>query len=265
MMQQVTFDWAAGKLTTLFGDSDTPVYYGSTEALLKDLSEPTRIICEATFESFNLEQRKRVIQLATDAGHEFLTLPTRQTGRHRRSLGYEDKTDEIDVVVLRDESLKKPLRLKVPNVRDDDDYLVLNLKNANHELMILRRTLRIVPNKSKLGFKTISAKDDYADTLIALLPKFSTLTEVQQLALGGQGKYSKTLVAAAGKATKFSHSRKEFEHYTGLFAHGYPCQIRSDFMHWRYRFAAKNGVSLSDFRRECRWLYHQLKQHKDLL
>jgi hypothetical protein len=264
-MKQITFDWSAGKLTVLIGDADKPVYYPSTEALIQSLTEPHRIVCEATFESFNIEQRKRVIELAKAGGHEFLTLPNRQTGRYRRFLGYEDKTDEIDVAVLRSQSIDKPERLKVPNVRELDDERVTDLKAANHELMILRRTLNIVPNKSKLGFKTVSAKDYYADDIIRLLPEFKTLTPTQQLALGSAGKYSKTLVAAAAKATKFSESRGDFEHYAGLFAHGYPSQIRSDFMHWRFRFAAKHGVTLSDFRRECRWLYHQLKKHKSSL
>lgn len=265
---QVTFDWAAGKLTALFGDDDSSKikYYPSIEELITSLNVPHKIVCEATFESFDISERQRMIDLATAHGHDWWVTPNRQTGRHRQKMGFGDnKTDEIDVQVLRDMSLTRPTMLKRPNVRLQDDPFVVGAKAANDELMLLRRTITMKKNKSKLGFKKVSAKDTYAAKLVKTLPKFEKLTEIQKLALGGSGKYSLCLVAAAAKVTKFANSREEFEHYAGLFAHGYPSQIRSDFMHWRYRFANKHGVKLSDFRRECRWLYHQLKRDKSIL
>jgi hypothetical protein len=178
-------------------------------------------------------------------------------------MGFEDKTDEIDVQVIRDMALTRPTLLKIPTVRLFDDPLVTRLSAANQELMLLRRTENMVPNKSKLGFKTVTDKDRYADTLIAELPAFDEQPEARQIALGS-GEYAKVLIAAAGKATKYSESRADFEHFTGLFAHGYPSQIRSDVHHWRWRFARKHEITLSEFRRECRWLYHHLKESKGL-
>lgn len=257
-MRTIYFDWGGGKLTTLLDDTDSIVYYPTCDALLDSLHEPHRIVSEATFESFNVANRRRVIQRAADAGHEWFTTPNRLTGRTRRAMGHEDKTDEIDVTVIRHLALTNPACLKRPNVRDASDMLVQGLREANSELMVLRRTNRMVPNRSRLGFKMVSAKDDYARGVASLLPAYAAQPEVRRLALGNGKEYAPVLVAAAAMAAKRSGTRREFEHYAGLFAHGYPSQIRSDFHHWRFRFAARNGVSVSEFRRECRWLYHQL-------
>lgn len=264
-MKTVYFDWGGGKLTTLLDDSDNIVYFPTCDALLDSLREPHRIISEATFESFNVQNRERVIQRATDAGHLWFTTPNRLTARTRRAMGHEDKTDEIDVTVIRHLALTNPACLKRPNVRDATDLLVTALREANRELMVLRRSNRMVENRSRLGFKMVSAKDDYAREVASHLPLYAAQPEKRRLALGNGKEYAPVIVAAAAMAVKRSSNRREFEHFAGLFAHGYPSQIRSDFHHWRFRFAARHGVTVSEFRRECRWLYHQLAAVKSQL
>lgn len=271
-MDTIYFDWGGGKITTLRNSEEEIRYFPSCDSLLDSLTEPTILISEATFESFDVNKRIEVIEKARKAGHIWRTTPNRLTGRHRRSMGIDDKSDEIDVGVIRNLAKTRPEVLKIPNVRLGTDPLVIGLEEANAELMLLRRTRNMVPNKSKLGWKVVSAKDEYADKLIALLPSTSSLTNIQVDVLCGslakptsKPKYSKPLIAAVGKATKYASSRGEFEHYTGLFVHGYPSQIRSDVHHWSWRFAEKRGATLTDFRRECRWLYQQLKKVKDKL
>jgi hypothetical protein len=273
-MDTIYFDWGGGKLTTLKNDEDEIRYFPSCDKLLDSLTEPTYIISEATFESFDVSRRIKVIEKAKRAGHIWKTTPNRLTGRYRRGMGIDDKSDEIDVTVIRSLAKAHPEVLKSPNVRLDTDPLVIGLKQVNDELMVLRRTQAMVESKrSKLGWKIVSAKDVYADEIIAFLPDSSTLTDIQHIVLCGTPSnkskpvyhYSRPLIAAVAKATKYAKSRKEFEHYTGLFVHGYPSQIRSDVYHWSWRFARDRGATLTDFRRECRWLYHQLSKIRDKL
>ena len=261
----VYFDWAGGKVTVLHGDSDDIKYYPSLAALLDTLSQPHVIIGEATFESFDIHLRESAIRRAARGGHMFLVTPNRLTGRHRRAMGYEEKTDEIDVFVIRDLARTKPEVLKVPQAVHPGDVRAAVREAANHELMVLRRTRRMVVNRSKIGFKTVTAKDDYADRLIAELPPYVLLSETAKAALGDGKKYSKVIVAAVAMATKYSANRSQFDRLTGMYVHGYPSQIRSDVHHWRYRFAKAHGVSMSDFRREVRWLYHHLDKLRETL
>jgi hypothetical protein len=270
-LDTIYFDWAGGFLTCLRNNDPAPggiFRVATTSALLDSLTEPTILISEATFESFDVQKRREVIERAEKEGHRWLTTPNRQTGRHRRSMGHTDdeKTDDLDVEVIRDIARTRPATLKRPSFPPfEDDPVILSRLDANHELMLLRRTRRVVPNNSALGFKTVTAKDDYADSLIAELPPFGSLTDVQKLAIGNGKKYSKPLVAAVGKATKHSNNRREFELITGLFAHGYPSQIRSDLHHWTWRFVEKRGVSMSEFRREVRWLHHRMTELREHL
>ena len=169
-------DWGGGKVTTVTDYSDQIVHYPSLDALLDTLTEPTRLIGEATFESFDLQRQHAVLGRAKQAGHVWLATPNRKTGEHRKSLGYEDKTDEIDVLVLRDLALMKPECLKVakPRLTEGSEY-VTRVQAANRELMILRRTMRVVEKpRTKLGFATVSAKDDYADGLSNTCPPTAT-------------------------------------------------------------------------------------------
>lgn len=272
-MDTIYFDWGRGKVTTLLNDSDRIVYYRSVDELLNSLTEPHNIVSEATFESYEPTTRAKVIERGRAAGHNWLTTPNRQTGRHRLAMGIEKKTDEIDVTVIRHLAQTQPRCLKAPNVRGDSDPVVIALRAANTELRDLRRTYRMVEApRTALGFKTIGAKDEYAEYLASTLPEYSTLPPYLQAALGNGDKYSLVLLAAAGKAAKFSNSRSEFEQLTGLYAHGYPSQIRSDFHHWRWRFARPGAkgklagqITLSEFRKGCRWLYHRLDERRDVL
>jgi hypothetical protein len=266
-LNTIYFDWG-NQLTTLTNDSEERIPYPTIDALLDELGgTPHQLVCESTFESYRVDKRAEVIDRAKNAGHVWLCTPNRQTGRHRRSLGFASKTDDIDVGVIRDLALTKPLCLKAPSIPSDDDKRVTRLREANATLRDLRRTYRTVEApRTRAGFKRVSLKEDYSLNLAALLPAYSSLTPVQKKALGDGKKYSKPLLAAAGIATLYSENRREFEHLTGLHAHGYPSQIRSDVHWWTWNYVKKRGgVTLSEFRREVRWLYHRLAELGDAL
>jgi len=266
-LDTVYFDWGGKAVHTLTNDSNDIVVYPTLDALLDTLTGPTRIIGEATFESYNVSRREAVINRCRAEGHELLTTPNRATGRERHDvMGYPKgvKTDSIDVGAIRHLARRNPACLKKPNIVNPT--WADRLDGANDEIMKLRRTYTHVESKrAKLGFKAVSAKDTYAQTVAGLLPPYESLPESRKLALGDGKAYSSPLLAAAAIATKHADDRAEFERLAGLYHHGYPSQIRSDFHHWAFRYAKKRGVEMTDFRRECRWLFHQLAPHRDQL
>lgn len=274
-MKTVYFDWSGSALAVLWDDEDTVdmTTYRSVSDLLDDLTEPTRIVSEATFESFNLDMRREVIERAEREGHTWLTTPNRQTKRMRDRLGWT-KSDAVDVQVIREIDRRSSAdTLKRPVPPPDEKDLASQI-DANHELMRLRNSKVRVPSRAKKGYTEYSKKQLLAREIIKQLPKFKTLTDTQKLALGGD-KYSECIVAAVAIAAKYSSNRREFENLAGLHGHGYPTQIRADlhFHGWanmgqiytkgkKRSRAQRMGVTLtlSEWRREIRWLYHHVKQ-----
>ena len=245
--------------------------YPDLDAMMNDLKVPTEIIGESSFESFNLERRQHFIDRADREGHVLKSTCNRETGRHRRLCGFpkkSDKTDMIDVYVIRHKATETSAHLKAPRIHNPNDPLILKHKAANEDLMRLRRskTLRI-SKRSKNGFVMDPDKDLLALKIIKELPLYKSLDEELRFALGNGDKYSKSFVACIYVAAKRSNSRREFENICGLYAHGYPCMIRSDIYMHRWRKGCRAGakaknagkITLSQFRKASRWLYHHTK------
>jgi len=233
-MDEYFFDWRSGKVNVLKNHQpkEDQVVFISLDEFLDTLTEPSIVVGETTFESYLLETRNRVIQRFVDEGHKLLSSPNRLTGRHRRRLGYsdEDKTDEIDVHVIRDEYYNTNTFMKTPvKVNPDDPFIQIRI-DANRELMILRSTLVRVPLKSGNGYKKNpeKAKDIWAQEIITKLPTYGTLDDETAKALGNGTEYANVIIAAIGVCAKFATTRKEFDRLSGLYHHGYPSQIRSD-------------------------------------
>lgn len=264
-MKNYYLDWSRPRgLDVLTDDSDEVTKYPTFDALLDSIEEPSRIIGECTFESYEPTRRDAVIARMEIEGHEFRVFSPRQTPRVRSKMSLE-KSDYNDALAIREIgrtglALKDPTSV-APIERQE------KAKAANLELRNLRRSYRQVDSsRSKAGFKMVSEKDIYAQKIISLLPKFGSLTTEQQVAFKGTGGYSKVLIAAVAMATKHSETRKDFDHITGLYSNAYPSQIRSDVHHWRWRFAMKTEqITLTDFRREVRWLYHRLDKLREHL
>lgn len=275
-MDTCYIDWSKKNLTFLWNNDDRKNETFSFDTLMDHLTEPSVLICETTFESYDLERRAAVAARAEREGHILLTTPNRLTGRERRAMGYGDqKTDEIDAHAIRHLAQRNPAGLKRVRIRSADDPLVTKLHEVMAEMQQLRVKTVDRKSRSKLGFARDSLKTIYAKKLIKHLPTYKTLTDTQKVALGNGVGYSPAVVAAIGKATKHARTRKEFDHFSGLFVHGYPTQIRSDLMFHRWwKFLQPEAtapgsrpgqITLSDFRRECRWLYHQLAQVREVL
>jgi hypothetical protein len=105
-------------------------------------------------------------------------------------------------------------------------------------------------------------KDAYARDRISRLPPFTWQPTERRIALGPTGGYSTVIVAAVAVAAEFVTDRPGFERLTGLYAHGYPSQFRSDLMHWGWgrRPEKRERIRLTVYRRELRWLFSQFKQ-----
>lgn len=263
-------DWSLRNgVTAVRNDSQDVIHFKKgTDEFLDSLSCPAKIIMESTVHSYVPEWRSAYIARCAEDGHDLRFLPPRETGRWSRELGI-DKSDFNDPFVLR-EIVAAGAHLKRPTV--PDDAYVAKREAANRKLMLLRAA---------------GDKDDYADALIATLPEYGSLSNEKKLSLGNGKKYSKIVVAAAGVAAEAASSRKEFERLCGLYAHGYPSQIRADLYHWQWSGGARRGrlngeptnvdkdgkksyglrkrddLTLSGFRKSLRWLYAHLADTPD--
>ena len=259
-------DWSLRNgVTAVRNDSEGVEHFKKgTNEFLDALASPSKIIMESTVHSFVPEWREAFIKRCEDEGHTLLFVPPRETGRWSRELGI-DKSDFNDPLVIR-AIVKAGAHLKRPSTPEPE--YVAKRAAANRKLMLLRAS---------------GEKDEYAKALIEGLPDYASLSNEKKLALGNGKRYSFIVVAAAGVATEVATSRKEFERLCGLYAHGYPSQIRADLYHWQWSGGAKrarlNGepisedkdgkktyglrkrddLTLSEFRRSLRWLYAAIK------
>ena len=286
-MNRIVFDWSLrrGVVAIVISDDGIQKQYvwPSTSAMLDSLTEPHEIIGESTFESYILENRTTFAARCAREGHALRTLPPRLTPRWRRSLGLVKiggASDDNDVAAMI-ELAKDETRLSVYHEPDADQ--AARMRQANRYLMLLRAT---------------GEKEDGAHDIIARLPAFEDQPEVRRKALGEafdnknhrpgfvQGwHYNSVKVAAVAVAAAFSGNQREFDQLSGLYAHAYPSQIRADLMHWGWSGGSKrgrlvkeldpsgetskpvpvvpsrrvDGLALTDYRRELRWLYRQIR------
>lgn len=269
MGRTIYFDWSIRNgVYTLVDEAPLPAKVYQSLAHVLDLLVPgDTLVGEATFESFNLPERARLIELAKARGITFLTTPNRLTGRFRRRLfpGI-DKGDEVDVQVIR-EIARDPSRLKAPAM--PDPFWVERRKRANRRLMSLRRAGTLTPKARTPGrFNFTSDKDIIAQEWSVKLPPYLDQTPVRQRALGDGKDYSRVIVAAVGVATTEARTTREFDALAGLYAHAYPTQIRADLHHYAWAGGnqrarlndqgKRDDLTLTDYRRELRWLYHHM-------
>lgn len=291
------FDWSLRRgVFALFGEHglDYRVYL-HLNALLDDLKEPTRIVGETTFDSFNLDRRKAVIERARAEGHELLCVPTRQTTKSRYRAGFGDKdpdtlvSDSQDTQAIRWQ-VQHGGALKAPGAVPDDNYLKAYTA-VKQELMRLRST-GIHSHNRNGNVKFVPDKDTLPALLEPLLPPVNDLADEFQKALGsteirssGEHKgYNKTLLAAVAVLAKHCSSRKMLDQVSGMHTHAYGSQVRSDMMFWVWAGGGRraklytgsdpdtmpsiygsrrDGLTLTDYRRAVRWLYRQLKDLRD--
>lgn len=283
-MDTVYYDWSIRRGVVWAresGDGLTPYeIVPDMKTLLEKLDRPTNIVCEATFGSFYLPERYEFITLCEKAGHTILTVPTRTMTRLRYQCGFvkfdengkpKNKaqgyvTDYEDIQCMRFYTMSGG-HLKKPNTPTERQ---LNLaESVAEELMRLRSTGYKVPRPKAEGYTFHSQKDDFAQEVIARLPAFDSLTDVQRIALGDGRGYNHVVIGVVGVIAKYATNRKEFDFLSGMYGHAYGSQARADLMHYAWAGGNKrphlnadkkrDDITLSEYRRELRWLYHQLK------
>lgn len=293
-MDTYYFDWSHSKIDVLLNDETEVFQLPSLNHLLDQIKgKPSRLIGEATFESFFRDTRRNeIIQRAADEGHVLLTTPTRATGKEKVRKYPPDQfpefymnnakfPDNLAVDLIRTVAARE--HLKVPRKFDPNDEWLSRREQACRTLMLLRNTKIVVPATGRRRVdKIVTAKDLLAEHITEQLPEFDGL-ETRLSYVLGNGSYSPVLVAAAAVASVYVNNTREFDKLSGLYTHGYPSQFRSDFHYWTLRFVLKRecerllgrklgkgeGVHLPpadrkrvlrDFRRGCRWMYHQVKE-----
>lgn len=287
-MTTVYFDWSIRNgVFTLADNEEDVVVFPNLEAVLDCLTVGDTLVGEATFESFNLEQREKMMDLAASRGVAFLTTPSRLTSRARRRHGFGDKSDETDVRAIRALAAQTDYRgerhhLKPPALPDPE--WIERRELANRHLMTLRSSGTLTPApRTPNRFNFHSAKDAQANRWADRLPNYEDLTQVQRLALGNGKDYSLIVVAAVGVAALYARTVDEFDRLAGLHAHAYPSQIRADLHHWAWAGGGTrakleitldgygkriissptqrlDGLTWSQYRRSLRWLYRTMKE-----
>lgn len=283
-------DWSMRRGVTAVFESATGEYMifkslgGDSDSLLNALKTPHLIILERTFESFNLAARRAFTGRADRDGHTVLCVPTRMTtkARYRAGLGVKASdtylSDFEDAKAIRFEALAG-MALVPPSLEPDEEYL--KVYNAvKNELRIFRSTGDLADRPRAEGFKLISEKTVLAQELISRLPGIHEQDLHIQQALGSSdGKsYNETIVAAVGVLARHCASRRMFDRVSGMHAHAYGSQVRSDLMFWGWTGGGKRGklidledipvggnrtrrdeLTLSEYRNAVRWLYRQLR------
>jgi hypothetical protein len=244
MLPVVAFDWS-GKAVHVTFDGVNVTKMRSEFELVAQLTEPHRIVCEASLESYDPDRRTQFIETCAAQGHDLRTVSQRLTSwwRIERDIEKSDEADARAIYALATDGrqhLKRPGPLLDPEV---DEWAARRAK-AERELMVLRRSGR---------------KDAYAKRIVKLLPKPKTLDPTVRLSLcGSSSSYSLATVAACAMAVEHTTTKREWEKLLGLSASGKNSQFRSDLYRHNWRHRRKTDLTLSEWRRSLRWLYHHL-------
>lgn len=258
-MNTVYIDWSMRNgVTGVFNDEAVVKKWPEgTTSLLDALDTPHRIVAESTIHSYLPEEREAFLDRCVTEGHEVLFTPARETGRWNREHA-RDKDDLTDPFTIRDIALSAA-HLRKP-----------------HQVTQERIDRRVAANLEIRLLRVSKKKNAFGKEIAKVLVPYRDLSDIDKLALGNGKRYSWVLLAALGIAAKHASGRKQFEQLCGLYAHGYPSQLRADIYHWQWSGgstrARLNGVrkkdgfglrkrddlTLSQFRRSIRSVYAQL-------
>lgn len=232
----VVFDWSANALDCTF-DGKKVFQVKKVEQLAEMLTEPHRIVCEASFESFIPGRRHAMAKMLRDAGHEIYTFRPTATARYRHNHEIE-KSNVNDAVVIY--KIATETNTHICRLLDPDPEWFARAAALNREYFIIKMSKQkpdqlIKPAKKILGW-------------------YSKLTPEQRVMWGNgkADKYSETMLAVTYFATLHTTNRYEFERLLGLRQSGYPSLLRSDTHHHGYGSLRKREVTMSEYRRAIR-------------
>lgn len=234
----LAFDWSANNLDCTY-DGDTVFQVKTVEQLAGLLTEPHKVVCEASFESFVPGRRQAMAQLLRDAGHEIYVFRPNATARFRKLHKIEkSNTNDSQVIFLIATSTDTHV---YPLMAADPDWAEQRAKiNRTYfeiKMAKLKPDLLIKPAKKILGW-------------------YSKLSPEEKWMYGNgkADKYSETMLAVVYFATLNTTSRYDFERVLGLWQSAHPSLLRSDVHHHAYGAAQKRGMSIADYRRAVRAL-----------
>ena len=234
-------------------DGETVHTTTNLPTMLRMLTTPHNVYCEATFESYDLEAREQFIGACREAGHNLLTTPNRATDRYRRKNDIE-KTDEADCRVIWAIAHKQGTALKRPSPVDKTIKELADKAERELQLARARGTKHLLNEAAE-----------------AILGDYGELSDSQKRTLGNGKEYRGPMLAAIFSATQEASSREEFERLLGLYAHGYPSQHRADIHNWARRLemaqAEKEERPIQpwpEYRKNIRWAYHTIKNESIL-
>jgi hypothetical protein len=219
-------------------DGQTTLIEGGSGTLRKWLeSNPDmQVLIEPTFESFDLAERKRVIE---QHGSRLHTVSSRWTEGERRRLGV-DKSDVQDSQVIFS-ARERGVHLKTPSIMNAPD----------REWMV-----KIIHGRAAGWPKEVPC-----------LPPPKDVPEDLKVALcENSRRYKVSFVWPLVIAAQHSATRAEFDRFVGAYGHGYPSVLRSNLYHHRVRAMEKtlgHKTAMQIARRAARWVFSQTRKQTD--
>lgn len=247
------FDWSTTRGVAAVDPRGFMIGRRTLEELIRDIPRGATLVGESTFHSYDLRQRERVMELAESRGVILLTVPARGNTARRAAAGLTEKTGQSRQTDFEDAraiqfAAVSGAHLKRPAIVED-----------------AWAELRERARKRFIYLRYSGQKEQYATGLMRRLPPYRLQPIERMVALGklenGElSNYNPVIVAAVGVAAEFVSGRADFERLAGFYAHGYPSQFRSDLVYWGWARQPKKRlrINLSAYRRELRWLFHQL-------
>lgn len=216
---RLAFDWGLGKGCATF-DGKMSATFNSPMDILKSLTEPTLLVTEGSFMSYEQVRNDRTafLEALYKAGHRIGTISSKQTDKCL--IG--KKSDEADARAIYELSLKSdtrgPQHLVVPIPREDNEE-VERINKFDIRDNFFKREGVYWNDKKGLG------------KLRKFLPPEEDLDEDSKTSFCNKdGKYSSSLMRDLIEQIKSRNikSRNEFERQVGFWASGYPCYMRAE-------------------------------------
>lgn len=250
------FDWSITRGVTAV-DPDGHTWHDATlKSLIRCIPAGSVVVGESTFDSYDLDARRHVIEYAESRNVTLLTVPARGNTRRRSAAGFPEKTTQNKKT---DEEDARAIQFAAVNGAHLKKPALVDAQWADLRDRARRRFIHLRWSKQK---------DDYARNRMRDLPPFMLMPLERRIALGKiedqrLTTWNPIIIAAVGVAAEFVSGRADFERLTGLYAHGYPSQFRSDLIYWGWtkQPVKRERIRLTVYRRELRWLFRQFKQN----
>ncbi|RTL65870.1 MAG: hypothetical protein EKK42_20200 [Pseudonocardiaceae bacterium] len=285
----VFVDWSERKGVDVLTNWGSEVRgYPTLSELLTSLPNPTTVVLESSWESYHLDRRAQVLELAAERGHRLLVVAPQQTKRTRKRVGSDHlKSNSLDVGAIRHFAMSEAARNSAPNfgMRPAsalaDPWIVGAADRFKRLFVDLRRTSvrrqgRITP-KSKFADGSIfeAGGDRFYDALVDLVPSIDDLSPRFRDALRDRdqskgNKYHATTLVTVALLSLVAENRREFDRLAGQHNYAHPSVARSQLIwHSGSRYRGKSATSRSegyepwttrtDYKAACRHLFQICK------